>query len=172
MTRLTRRTWRRTAVHTAVATLCAADAAGLAATAMHDRSAAELTAAVALAWLAVVALVSAASWSWAAGRATVRDRRRPRPAGRPLWTSEVIEAQRKRAADDERAHAEAMAAVAAEPLAPQPQTVAYTAVMPTVAVRHAGIGAAVATALPLPWWPPVAEPRVTVAAGRHAGRAA
>lgn len=151
MTRHTRRCWRRTATTTALAIALAAEAAQIAVLAVHDRSAGELAAAVALAYLSVVTLCGAASWSWTAGRSAALDRRRPVPSGRPAKTAEAIVEHRARAQAEEDAHAEAMAVVAADAPLPErtecPQESVYDAWM--VGVPTDGTPALLAT-VPMP----------------------
>lgn len=150
MTRHTRRCWRRTATHAVIAVLAASDAAIVAAMALRDRSGATLAAAVGIGYVSVVALCAALSWSWAAGRSSARDWR----IGRRLAAVARLEAPTA------GRHAAAMAAVAADAPLPQrsagPETVAYTAVLPTVVA--ATPGAAVTHAAQQPWAPPVSEP--------------
>jgi len=114
MTRHPRRTWRRIATQTAIATLLAADAAVVAVAAFRDRgNAPVLIAAVALAYAAFIALClavsTACSAGWHAGRGAY-DRRRYAKTHRPPLSRATVAAMRERAAAEERAYAEAMAA--------------------------------------------------------------
>lgn len=118
MTRHPRRTWRRVAAQAAIATLLAADAAVVGVAAFRDRGNAVLiVAAVALAYAAFIALClavsTACSTGWNAGRGAY-DRRRYAKTHRPPLGRATVAAMRKRAAAEERAYAEAMAAAAEE----------------------------------------------------------
>lgn len=174
MTRRTRRMWRRTAAYTALAIALAADACMLAALGIHDRSAAELAAAVALAYLSVIVLCGAASWSWAAGRATGRQRS-PR-LGRCVLTAEQIAEHRARAQAEEDAHAAAMAAVADDvPLPERAPADAVEAVRPLPAtVPMPTVDPATVRLGPVPyavrWEFDATGPRTVV--GEHAAMAA
>jgi len=114
VTRHSRRTWRRTATSATIATLLAADAATLGVAAFRDRgNAPVLIAAVALAYAAFIALClaisTACSAGWHAGRGAY-DRRRYAKTHRPPLSRATVAAMRERAAAEERAYAEAMAA--------------------------------------------------------------
>jgi hypothetical protein len=116
----------------------------------------DVVGAVVLCYIGTVALVHTCALAWHLGRADAcrwRHRRQPTPARRTVPRAPVAEQQ----------HAEAMAAVAAEPM--QPQT--PTAVMPVVQTAPTfGFGPyRVVDAPPVAW---------TAAAmgARHAGRAA
>lgn len=113
--------------------------------------------AVALLYAGTLTLVYACRVAWHVGR-----------ADSCRWYHRKQQAERRATpgpTDAEQQHAEAMAAVAAEPM--QPQTVGYTAVMPTVQTNITwGFGPAGVIQPPPsePW-----TPAVPVLGGRHAG---
>jgi hypothetical protein len=155
MTRLASRT-----AHAALLTangVCLAVLAPDAARTSKGDSLLDVLGAVVLCYVGTVALVHTCALAWHLGRADAcrwRHRRQPTPGRRTVPRAPVVEQQ----------HAEAMAAVAAEPMRP----LADTAVMPVVQTAPTwGFGPyRVVDAPPVAWTAPVAM------GARHAGRAA
>lgn len=162
----------RLAYRAALALLLAGVAIGLADLTANGHGVPPLLGAVAAGYFSVVVLAYACGAAWHVGRGeacALAHRERQRPSGRRVVPGEVLAEQWARAATEESAYADAMAAVAAEPIPgyTEAPTIGYTAVMSTVTGLVGRFDAAgVGDAAPAPWTPPAAP------AGRHAGAAA